>query len=95
MESTAPSANVPIIGPSAPAPPSHHARKLAALDLQLRQQGAVIQELKAKLRHATERAEADERLIAEQAGLLVRLSRDLKGAVEELRRLVGEAMGEG
>ena len=71
-----------------------HVRKLAALDLQLRQQGAVIQELKAKLQHATERAEADERLIAEQATLLVRMSQDLKTAVEELRALVAEAAGE-
>ena len=71
-----------------------HVRKLAALDLQLRQQGAVIQELKAKLQHATERAEADERLLAEQAGLLVKVSRDLRMAVEELKRLVGEVAGE-
>ena len=74
---------------------SRHARKLAALDLQLRQQGAVIEELKLKLRHATDRAEADERLLAEQAGLLVKVSRDLRMAVEELKRLVGEAAGEG
>jgi len=68
-------------------------RKLAALDAQLRQQGAVIEELKLKIRHATERAEADERLLAEQAGLLVRLSRDLQGAVAQLRALVEEAAG--
>lgn len=90
----APAASVPTIGPSAPAPPNRHARKLAALDAQLRQQGAVIQDLKARLRWATERAEADERLIAEQATLLVRMSQDLKTAVEELRALVAEAAGE-
>ena len=88
------SASAPTTGAPAPAPPSRHARKLAALDLQLRQQGAVIEELKLKLRHATDRAEADGRLLAEQAGLLLRLSRDLKRAVEELKRLVGEAAGE-
>mgnify|MGYP001561264855 CR=1 FL=1 len=76
------------------ASPSRHARKLAALDLQLRQQGAVIEELKLKVRHATDRAEADERLLVEQAGLLVKVSRDLRMAVDELKRLVGEAAGE-
>ena len=90
---TARDVSAPIIAVSAPVR-DRYARKLAALDLQLRQQGAVIEELKLKLRHATERAEADERLLAEQAGLLLRLSRDLKQAVEELKRLVGEAAGE-
>ena len=87
-----PVASVSSIAPSAP--PSRHARKLAALDAQLRQQGAVIEDLKARLRWTTERAEADERLLAEQAGLLVKVSGDLRMAVEELKRLVGEAAGE-
>lgn len=87
-------ASVSSVAPSAPAPPNRHARKLAALDLQLRQQGGVIQELKAKLQHATERAEADERLLAEQAALLLKLSRDLREAIDELKRLVAEAAGE-
>lgn len=90
---TAPAALVSRVEALAPAV-SRHARKLAALDAQLRQQGAVIEELKGKLRHATDRAEADERLLAEQAVLLVRLSRDLKSAVDQLRALVAEAAGE-
>ena len=91
---TVPVASVSPVAPIGAGAPSRYARKLAALDAQLRQQGAVIQDLKARLRWATERAEADERLLAEQAGLLLRLSRDLKAAVEELKRLVGEAAGE-
>ena len=92
---TVPAASVSPVAPiGVGAPPSRYARKLAALDAQLRQQGAVIEDLKARLRWTTERAEADERLIAEQAGLLVKVSRDLRMAVEELKRLVGEAAGE-
>ena len=76
---TVPAASVSPVAPiGAGAPPSRYARKLAALDLQLRQQGAVIEALKLKLRHATDRAEADERLLAEQAGLL---GFDLEAAV--------------
>ena len=86
---TARDASVSSIAPSAP--PSRHARKLAALDAQLRQQGAVIEDLKARLRWATERAEADERLVAEQAGLLVKMSRDLRAAVEQLRTVLNDA----
>ena len=91
---TVPVASVSPVAPIGAGAPSRYARKLAALDAQLRQQGAVIQDLKARLRWATERAEADERLIAEQATLLVRMSQDLKTAVEELRALVAEAAGE-
>ena len=86
----APASRVEALAPAA----SRHARKLAAFDAQLRQQGAVIEALKLKVRHATDRAEADERLIAEQASLVARLSRDLKGAVDQLRALVAEAAGE-
>jgi hypothetical protein len=81
------------VSPVAALVPAKRARKLAALDAQLRQQGAVIEGLKATLRHQTERAEADERLLAEQAGLLVTLSLDLRRAVEQLLALVDEAAG--
>lgn len=77
-------------GAPRPAPPARHLRRLAALDAQLRQQGAVIEAYRAKLRHATERAEADERLLAEQAALLVKMALDHKVAVQNLHDLLCE-----
>lgn len=87
---TAPDASVSSAGRSAPVQ-DRRDRRIAALQAQLRQQGAAIEAYRVKLRHATERAEADERLLAAQAELLVRLTRDLRTTVDQLHAVVEEA----
>ncbi len=68
--------------------------QILVLRTHLRHQGSVIEEYRAKLHHATERAEADERLLGEQATLIVKVSRDLKDAIEQLKTIITEAAGD-